>query len=122
MIGENRQVNDGAITTGQATLTSLSASFIAGDAGRQITVFGAGTAGANLVTTILSITNGTTAVLAANASTTVTAALISVGPLLAVTDTMSSHPGRTEVTAGQVSTGDAAGAHTGNRRRGLCEP
>jgi hypothetical protein len=29
--------------------------------------------------------------------------------------------GWTEVTAGQVSTDDAAGVDTGNRRRGLCE-
>src|ERR1700716_701027 len=49
MTRENRHVSDGAITHGQATLTSSSASFIAGDAGRQVTVFGAGAAGANLV-------------------------------------------------------------------------
>ena len=99
MIIENRHVSDGAITNGQATLTSSSASFIAGDAGRQVTVFGAGAASANLVTTIWSIANGATAVLAASASTTVSGALVSIGPLLAATDTMSSHPGWTEVAA-----------------------
>lgn len=102
MIGENRHVSDGAITSGQAILTSASVAFVAGDAGRQITVFGAGASGANLVTTILSVSNATTAVLAANAGTTVSAALVSVGPLLAVTDAMTAHPGWTEVTATQV--------------------
>lgn len=102
MIAENRHVSDGAITSGQATLTSATASFTSGDAGRQITVFGAGAAGANLATTIQSFTNATTVVLAANAGTTVSAALVSVGPLLTATDTMSSHAGWTEVPASQV--------------------
>lgn len=102
MIAENRDVSDGAIMARQATLTSSTASFVAGDAGRQITVFGAGTAGANLVTTIPSLTNGTTVVLATNAGTTVTGLLVLVGPLLAATGTMSSHSGWRKVAASQV--------------------
>jgi len=60
MIGETRHTSHGATISGQATLTSLSASLIAADTSRQITVFGAGTASANLLTAILSIRNGTT--------------------------------------------------------------
>lgn len=64
---------DGAITSGTAIFTSPSMAFTALDAGRAISIPGAGAAGGTLSTTILSVASGV-ATLAANASTTVTTA------------------------------------------------
>lgn len=69
--GDTRKYTDGAITTGTATFTSATATFVAGDKGKTITIGGAGAAGVPFTTTILSVTNSTTVTLAANASTTV---------------------------------------------------
>ncbi len=74
-----RKVTDGDITTATDTLTSVTANFVSGDVGAQVIVVGAGVAGADLVTTIASVTNTTTAVLTASASTTVTAATVYIG-------------------------------------------
>lgn len=71
--GDVRRYADGAITTGTATFTSATATFVAADKGKTITISGAGAAGVVFTTTISSVTNGTTVVLAANASTTVSA-------------------------------------------------
>ncbi|HVA68712.1 MAG TPA: hypothetical protein VNF45_05325 [Candidatus Binataceae bacterium] len=103
MIVENRHVGDGAMTAGAATLTSATAAFAAGDAGRQVTVFGAGAAGASLVTTIVAVVNATTATMAANAGTTVSGAIVSIGPAFATADTTSAHPGWAEVGGAQVA-------------------
>ncbi len=102
MIAENRHAGDGATTSGSATLSSATANFAAGDAGRQITVYGAGTGGANLATTIASVTNSTTAAMANAAGATTTNAIVSIGPLLAAADTMGAHPGWIEVAASQL--------------------
>lgn len=51
-----RTVADGEITAAGTTLTSATAAFTAADAGRQVIVRGAGTDGADLVTTIDSVT------------------------------------------------------------------
>ena len=67
-------ITDGAITSGAAVLTSASALFLAADAGRAIIVRGAGAAGADLVTTILTFTSTSNVTLSANAGTTVTGA------------------------------------------------
>ena len=75
-----RTVMDAGITAAANILTSATAAFVAGDVGKTAYVWGAGASGANLVTTIASVTNSTTAVLAANAVTTVSAACLSVGP------------------------------------------
>lgn len=72
-------VTDGAITATDATFTSATAVFTAGDAGRAITVEGAGVAAADLVTTIASYTNATTVELTATASTTVSGAYTTFG-------------------------------------------
>ncbi len=77
-VGNGMVLDDAAITSGAATLTSASATFT-GRAGQSVWVAGAGAAGALLVTTISSVTNATTAVLAVNAGTTVTAAQALVG-------------------------------------------
>lgn len=67
----------GSITTGTAALTINTSDFVAGDNGVEIIVYGAGAAGANLVTTISGAPgSATTATLAANASTTVTNARV----------------------------------------------
>lgn len=70
-LGDARMVDDAAIDSGDATLTSATAAFTVDDVGKTIAIAGAGPAGATLVTTILLWTNGTTVELAVNASTTV---------------------------------------------------
>jgi len=75
--GDGRIVGDGAMTSATANLTSATANFTSGDAGKNIVVNGAlGSSNAPLYTTILSVTNSTTAVLSANATNTVTAAAV----------------------------------------------
>ena len=78
---DGRTVNDGAMSsvTNPTFLTSATAAFVSGDVGTPVIVAGAGVAGAALVTTVASVTSGTVAVLAAPATTTVTAAQTSVG-------------------------------------------
>jgi hypothetical protein len=67
----------GSITSGTAALAITTPSFIAGDAGVEIVVYGAGVAGANLVTTISGAPgSATTCTLLTNASTTVTNARV----------------------------------------------
>jgi hypothetical protein len=78
---DGRTVVDGAMTATSDVLTSATADFVSGDVGSTVIVEGAGAAGAALVTTITSVTNTTTAVLTANASTTVTGAQTSIGAL-----------------------------------------
>lgn len=65
----------GSITTGTAALTLTSGVFAAGDVGKTVRIAGAGAAGADLVTTILTFTDATHVVLANNAGTTVVGAL-----------------------------------------------
>lgn len=69
-----QEVTDAAITSADATLTSATAAFVAADVGKTVTVTGADTGGTDLVTTILSRTNGTTVELSRNAGATVSAA------------------------------------------------
>jgi hypothetical protein len=71
-VGDLATVFDGAMTSGLATLTcATSAPFVAGDVGKRITVAGAGAAGVQLTTTILSFTSTSIVTLNANAGTTV---------------------------------------------------
>lgn len=70
----DRAVTDSAITSGLAVLTSATAAFTAADAGRQVSIVGAGVSGATLTTTILTYTNATTVALALPANTTVSGA------------------------------------------------
>lgn len=90
-------ITDGAITTGTATFTSASAPFTAADAGRAIIVRGAGAAGADLVTTILSFGTTSSVTLAANAGTTVSGARALFDARAA--DTSASHTSWTELAA-----------------------
>lgn len=72
----NHQWNaTGAITASDATLTAGSSVFTTSDVGKIVLIRGAGTAGANLVTTILSYTSGTEVELSSLAATTVSGAL-----------------------------------------------
>ena len=61
-----------SITSGAAILTAASGIFTTADEGRTVRITGAGAAGANLDTTILTYTSATQVTLANNASTTVT--------------------------------------------------
>jgi hypothetical protein len=73
-------VTDAATTAASTTLTSASAGFNAStDVGKTISVEGAGAAGATLVTTIASVTNATTVVMSASASTTTTGKAMTFG-------------------------------------------
>lgn len=75
-VGDHVKVFDGAINSGSPNLacaTSTPFTSTAVDGGKRITVAGAGTNGAVLVTTILTVTDSGHAVLAANAATTVAA-------------------------------------------------
>lgn len=73
-----RIVTDG-VTNGTTTLTSATAQFVSSDKGKTITVTGAGVAGATLLTTIASVTNSTTIVMADAATSTATAHVVSFG-------------------------------------------
>jgi len=74
-VSNYRVVTDGAITISTATFTSATAAFVAKDQGKVIKVKGAGTAGADLITTILTINSATSVTLAASAATSVTNAV-----------------------------------------------
>jgi hypothetical protein len=74
-----RLVIDGAMTTATSTLTSAAGAFTSGDVGKAVTVCEAGSGGTRLVTTIASVTNATTVVLAANAAATVANAWVTIG-------------------------------------------
>lgn len=74
--GDGRQNATAAMTSGSPTLTVSPGVFTAADAGKIITVYGAGAAGATLSTTILSYTSATQVTLGASAATTVSAATI----------------------------------------------
>jgi hypothetical protein len=78
-----RWTQDGAITSGSAVLTATKQEFTCSDVGSAIRIKGAGTSGADLITTIASLptcnagSNGSpTATLATTASTTVANALV----------------------------------------------
>jgi len=72
-----RTVTDGAMTNGSFTLTSSTANFTAADVGVPVSV--AGAVGAALYTTIVSVTNSTTAVLGGPATATVSGASTYIG-------------------------------------------
>ena len=76
-----RAVANGAMssTTNPTYLTSATIAFVAGDVGSTVIVAGAGTAGADLVTTVASVTSGTVAVLALPCLTTVSTAHVILG-------------------------------------------
>jgi hypothetical protein len=78
---DGRTVTDGVMSSSVAPthLASATANFQAGDVGAAIVIIGAGAAGANLTTTIASVTSTTAAVLAGSCLTTVTAAQTSIG-------------------------------------------
>ena len=71
-VGDGMRVDAASMTSGSATLTTAPI-FVVGDVGKYIRVEGAGVAGADLITTILSYTSSTQVALATSASTTVAA-------------------------------------------------
>lgn len=77
--GNGKIVNDGAMTSATATLTSSTASFSSSDVGKVISVNGAGASGVPLTTTILSFGSSTSVTLNASASTTVSSARVVYG-------------------------------------------
>lgn len=74
--------SDGSISavTSTTTLTcATTAPFTSSDVGKSIVVYGAGAAGADLITTIAGYTSSSTVTLSAAASTTVTTAVVAYG-------------------------------------------
>lgn len=72
--GDAKYVQDAAILTATANLTSASAAFVTTDVGKTVYVKGAGVAAAVLKTTILAYVSATAVTLVGQASTTVTSA------------------------------------------------
>lgn len=72
-LGDGIDLLDGAITATDATFTSITSAFVAGDVGKVIAVEGAGTAGAYHITTIASFTGAGEVELTDVAVTTVSA-------------------------------------------------
>jgi hypothetical protein len=115
----NRTVTD-AVTNGTTTLTSATASFVSGDAGRLLTVFGAGAAGGSLVTTIASYTNGTTVVMANAATDTASGHTASLGGILLAADTAASHTGWSEISSALITNGVRPTWNPGAASAGAC--
>jgi hypothetical protein len=80
-VPDGREVTDGAMdkTTDPTHLGSASAAFVSGDVGSVVIVMGAGAGGADLITTIASVSSGTLAILSEAALTTVSAAKVYIG-------------------------------------------
>jgi hypothetical protein len=87
----------GAITSAGTSLTVGTS--VTTVTGQQVTVFGAGASGANLVTTITAGASSTTQTVANAAGTTVSGAVTVFGPTFATTDTRATHTNWTPVVA-----------------------
>lgn len=77
--GDQQTVSDASITSGTDDLTTVADAFTSEDVGKAIRVYGAGAAGADLITTILAYVSPTAVTLATNASTTIAAKQIKWG-------------------------------------------
>ena len=75
-----RSVSDAVTTAADATLTSATAAFTSADVGRQVIVTRAGVDRVDLVTTIVSVTNGTTVEMAVAADETTAGADLTISP------------------------------------------
>lgn len=77
--GDARKITDASVTSGSAIITSATANFTSSDIGKTISVSYAGVdsgstlIGRSFVSTVLSVTNSTTAVMSANASKSIVA-------------------------------------------------
>lgn len=78
-IGDGQTALDASITSGTDDLTTVADVFVPGDVGKGIRVYGAGAAGADLLTTILAYVSPSAVTLAANASTTIASKKIKWG-------------------------------------------
>lgn len=107
LIVENRHVND-IQSFGNTTINSAAASWVGGDVGRQLTIVGAGAAGANWVGTIATVVNSTVATISSNTTTTATGQTGSVGPLFVAGDTAASHAGWVEIANSNITNGTRA--------------
>jgi hypothetical protein len=77
-----RTVSTGAISGGSTALTAAGAAFTSADEGAGITVVGAGESGGNLETTIQTVNSSTSVALAAEATATVSGAVVSIADVL----------------------------------------
>src|SRR5690348_9390487 len=94
--------------TTTATTTASSGSITLGTSqttqtGQQITIFGAGTSGANYIGTISAGATGTAQTVTPVTPTAVTAQTCILGPTFATTDTIASHANWTEIAGSDVT-------------------
>ncbi|HEY4963708.1 MAG TPA: hypothetical protein VIH90_03375 [Candidatus Saccharimonadales bacterium] len=116
---ENRHITD-AVTNGSTTLTSATASFVSEDAGRLLTVYGAGAAGGSLVTTIASYSSGTTVIMSNAATDTASGHTATLGGILVVADTAASHAGWVEISSALITNGTRPAWVPGVASAGAC--
>lgn len=105
--GAQRTVTDAAITTGTPNLSSVSAAWAANDAGAVVSIPGAGPAGGTLVAKVIN-PGGTIAVLDTNASTTVSAATVTITKALVTT--IASRNSATQVVLAATASQTVSGA------------
>jgi lysophospholipase L1-like esterase len=92
----NRVVSDGAATASSTAITSATANFTAADLGRDILIAGAGAAGVDYYSTIVTVTNSTTIQIPAATFTTLPSTTVSGQQLLIGLSTKDGlHPCRT---------------------------
>lgn len=97
--GDGKTVTDGAMTSGSAVLTSATAAFTAADVGKQISVTHATSVTLIFATTIASVTNSTTAALAAPATVAGTGRTLNIDGGRTVTDAVTTNNSTTITSA-----------------------
>lgn len=109
--GDGKTVQDGAMTSASATLTSATASFTAADVGKKILVSAATSTAMRHVTFIASVTNATTAVLKTAARVSNTGQTMIIDNSRTVTDTVTTNDSTTITSATAAFTSADVGKH-----------
>jgi hypothetical protein len=108
LIIEQSHLSNCTTTTGGSSTTLTCGTSVTTQTGQNITCFGCGASGANLVTTIVTGASSTSQTMAAGASTAISGtAVVSFGPTFAAGDTMASHANWTEMTSSNVTNSTA---------------
>ena len=102
LIIANRVVAD-CVTNGNTTISSATANFQTTDIGRNITIVGAGTAGANYTGTITARTNTSVVITSSNTTSSSIGQTIVIGPLIVNSDTSASHAGWSEIAGANIT-------------------
>src|SRR6185437_8686361 len=99
--------NTGSMNGTNATLTV--GTTVTTQTGQFVTVYGAGTSGANLASTISAGASSTTQTLTNNSATAVSNAITVFGPTFSAADTMASHANWTEIPSADITQGTRQG-------------